>query len=78
MYTTEFKTFINEPYIKIPEYEKLKGKEVRVILLNLDNQNHTSNQKEAIKKILDKNDINLFKKIKDPVQWQNKQREEWK
>ena len=35
MYAAEFKTIINEPYIKIPEYEKFKGKEVRVVLLNL-------------------------------------------
>ncbi len=77
MYATEFKTFINEPYIKIPEYEKLKGKKVRVILLNLDNQTPANNQKKAIKNILDKNDINLFEKIKDPAQWQNQQREEW-
>jgi len=36
MYATEFKTIIDEPYIKIPEYENFKGQEVRVILLNID------------------------------------------
>lgn len=37
MYATEFQTIINEPYIHIPNYEAFKGHEVRVVLLNLDN-----------------------------------------
>ncbi len=38
MYATEFQTVINEPYIHIPNYETFKGHEVRVVLLNLDNE----------------------------------------
>ena len=38
MYATEFQTVINEPYIRIPNYETFKGHEVRVVLLNLDNE----------------------------------------
>ena len=38
MYATEFKTVIDEPYIKIPKYEKFKGKEVRVVLLHIENE----------------------------------------
>ena len=38
MYATEFKTFIDKPFIEIPEYENFKGQEVRVVLLSLDNQ----------------------------------------
>jgi hypothetical protein len=38
MYATEFQTIINEPYIYIPNYEAFKGHEVRVVLLNLDNE----------------------------------------
>ena len=37
MYATEFKTIVNEPFIAIPDYEKFKGKEVRVVVLNLEN-----------------------------------------
>lgn len=33
MYATELQTVINNPYIKIPEYEKLQGQKVRVIFL---------------------------------------------
>ena len=33
MYATEFQTVINNPYIKIPEYERFKGQEVRIIVL---------------------------------------------
>lgn len=38
MYATEFQTVINEPYIHIPNYQAFKGHEVRVVLLNLDNE----------------------------------------
>lgn len=33
MYATEFKTVIHDPYIKIPEFERFKDREVRVIIL---------------------------------------------
>ena len=45
MYATEFKTVINEPYIKIPDFEKFQGQEVRVVLLNLNN-NIIDNRKD--------------------------------
>jgi hypothetical protein len=35
MYATEFQTIINEPYIKIPNFERFKGHKVRVVLLDL-------------------------------------------
>ena len=38
MYATEFQTIINEPYIQIPNYEAFKGHQVRVVLLNIDDQ----------------------------------------
>ena len=36
MYATEFQTVINEPYIHIPNYEKFKGHEVRVTLIDIE------------------------------------------
>ncbi len=36
MHATEFKTVINDPYIKIPDYELFKGHEVRVTLLDIE------------------------------------------
>jgi len=41
MYATEFQTIINEPYIKIPEYDTLKGKNVRVLFLVENESNET-------------------------------------
>lgn len=38
MYATEFQTVINEPYIHIPHYEKFKGHEVRIVVLNIDKE----------------------------------------
>ncbi len=40
MYATEFQTIINNPYIKIPEYEKFQGQEVRIIVLNINKEDH--------------------------------------
>jgi hypothetical protein len=39
MYATEFQTVINEPYIYIPNYEAFKGHEVRIVVMNIDNEN---------------------------------------
>ena len=36
MYATEFKTVINEPYIGVSEFEKFKGRKVRVIIIDID------------------------------------------
>ena len=36
MYTTEFQTLITEPYIKVPNYESFKGHNLRVVLVNID------------------------------------------
>ncbi len=38
MYATEFETVVDNEYIKIPEFEAFKGHEVRVIVLNIDNE----------------------------------------
>lgn len=48
MYATEFQTVINEPYIHIPNYEKFKGHEVRIVVLNIDKEinNTVSTPKE--------------------------------
>jgi len=35
------------------------------------------NTKQAIKDLFEKKNVSLFKAIKDPVKWQQQQREEW-
>ncbi len=52
MYATEFKTVIDEPYIKIPEYEKFKGKKVRVVLLYLKNEKKREKKEDFFEKII--------------------------
>jgi hypothetical protein len=37
MQRVEFNTIIDKPYIEVPNYEKLKGHKVGVILLDLEN-----------------------------------------
>jgi len=38
MYKREFQTIINKPYIEIPDYEKLKGHKVKIIVLDSDSE----------------------------------------
>jgi len=47
MYATEFQTIINEPYIKIPEYDTLKGKNVRVLFLVENEEENQVNKGDA-------------------------------
>ncbi len=35
MYATEFQTVIKDSYIKIPDFEHFKNKEVRIIILDI-------------------------------------------
>ncbi len=46
MYATEFQTIINDPYIKIPEYESFKGHKVRIILLNINKEPKKTQEKQ--------------------------------
>ncbi len=46
MYATEFKTIIDKPFIQIPEYERFKGKKVRIVLLHLGDNDCNQNKKE--------------------------------
>ena len=62
MYATEFKTIINEPYIKIPDFELFKGHEVRVTLLNIDTKNETDELLQEFKKV-SKNTSKIDSKI---------------
>ena len=57
MYATEFQTVINEPYIHIPNYERFKGHEVRIVVLNIDSEenNIVSNKKEDFFEKITKN-----------------------
>jgi len=65
MYATEYEITVNEPFIKILEYEKLKGKNVKVIILVEDD-----NKKDLTKDSFDfierytKNPINFPKNFK--------------
>lgn len=50
MYATEFQTIIKNGYIQIPNYERFKDREVRIIILdNIQEQieKHTLNTREA-------------------------------
>ena len=60
MYATEFQTIINEPYIKIPNYEAFKGHNVRVVLLDIDNKN---NDIELVDNLEKKDILNTLSQI---------------
>jgi hypothetical protein len=42
MQTMQFLTTITKPYIEIPDFDKLKGKQIKVVLLNSDNDKNTT------------------------------------
>ena len=46
MYATEFQTIIDDPYIKIPEYESFKGHKVRIIVLNMNKTTKETQEKQ--------------------------------
>jgi len=46
MYAIEFETVANEPYIKIPEFERFKGHKLKVILL--DTQDDKSKKRDDL------------------------------
>jgi len=46
MYAVEFETVANEPYIKIPEFERFKGHKLKVILL--DTQDEKSKNRDDL------------------------------
>ncbi len=61
MYATEFKTVIKEPYLLIPEFQKFKDREVRIIIIDINEQVKIPND-ETIKAIKEcENRINLEK-----------------
>lgn len=65
MYATEFQTIINDPYVKIPEYESFKGKEVRIIVLNMDKRvNKIQEKQEDFIDYLINNPVDLPKDAK--------------
>ncbi len=66
MYATEFQTVINNPYIKIPEYERFKGQEVRIIVLHAKEKTHipTIEEEEDFIEYLANNPIKLDKELK--------------
>jgi len=48
MYATEFQTVINEPYIKVPNYETFRGHEVRVVFLDLNIDKNIEEQSDNL------------------------------
>jgi len=58
MYATEFQTTIHSEYVKIPEYEHFKGREVQIIVLDV-------HKYEKLKKVEEKDFIEYL--IDNPV-----------
>ncbi len=46
MEAVEFKTVVDNPYIKIPDFEKFKGKRVRVVLFDLNSDTNFQKAKK--------------------------------
>ncbi len=46
MYATEFQTIIKDSYIKIPEFERFKNREVKIIILEINQRENNKTQAE--------------------------------
>ena len=55
--------------------KSLNKKEIEIIEDKPLEQEH--NTKQAIKELFEKKNVHLFSSIKDPVKWQQQQREDW-
>ena len=70
MYAIEIETDVRENYIRIPEYQKFKGKHIKVIFMSVDNkikEPNNSKMNKLFNKMAEKGGIN----IDNPVAWQN-------
>lgn len=74
MYAVTFETDIVSEFLRIPHFEKLKNKHVRVVI---EADETAVNTKQEIKTLLDNADKKPFQLIQDPLTWQTTQREEW-
>lgn len=74
MYAVTFETDIVSEFMRIPHFEKLKNKHVRVVI---EADEKVVNSKQAIKTLLGNADKKPFQRIQEPLAWQTAQREEW-
>ena len=65
MFATEFQTTIHSEYVKIPEYEHFKGKEVQIIVLDVEKHKELkkTEEKDFIDYLID-NPIDFPKEFK--------------
>jgi hypothetical protein len=77
MYAVTFEADIVSEFLRIPNFEQLKNKHVRVVIEAEDAEQRSASPKQAIKALLDNAHIKPFQQIRDPLAWQIAQREEW-
>ncbi|MEA1916998.1 MAG: hypothetical protein U9N42_05645 [Campylobacterota bacterium] len=65
MYAAEFQTTIHSEYIKIPEYEHFKGREVQIIVLDVEKHKelNKTEEKDFIEHLID-NPVDFPKEFK--------------
>lgn len=76
MYAVTFETDIVSEFLRIPHFEKLKNKHVRVVI-EAEADETAVNPKQAIKALLASAQQEPFQQIQDPLVWQATQRDEW-
>jgi hypothetical protein len=74
MVAVTFEADIVSEFLRIPNFEQLKNKHVRVVIEEEVVQN---NPKQAIKALLTNARVKPFQQIRDPMAWQKAQRDEW-
>ncbi len=64
MYAIEFQTIVDKPYIEIPEFEKFKGKKVKIILLKEENKEENKKSEADFIEYLANHPLKLEKNVK--------------
>ena len=80
MRTIEFETKIQDGLIVMPKkYQNLTAKRTRIIVLvDDDDFALVAQKKESLRQAFNKlQEVNPFRDIKDPVEWQKQLRDEW-
>jgi hypothetical protein len=75
MYAITFEADIVSEFLRIPNFEQLKNKHVRVVIEA--EEVVQNNPKQAIKALLTNARVKPFQQIRDPMAWQTAQRDEW-
>jgi hypothetical protein len=77
MLAVTFEADIVSEYLRIPNFEQLRNKHVRVVIEAEEVAATQASTMQVIKSLLNNARTKPFQQINDPMAWQKAQRDEW-